>query len=257
MSHHLVETRDLCFSYPDCPPALKDVTLRITHGEAVAVIGGNGAGKSTLLLHFNGLLEPSSGQVRVGDIPVTPQTAARIRESVGMVFQQADDQLFMPTVREDVAFGPVNMGLPRDETDRRVEQALRSVRAEALADKMTHRLSGGEKRAVAIATVLSMSPDILVLDEPSANLDPSSRRSLIRLLKQFDHTKIIATHDLDMVMELCTRCIVMKDGVIIADAPTEDIFADEALLQEARLEQPPEYKLAHLTQTQAGRRAET
>ena len=176
MSHHLVETIDLCFSYPDSPPALNGVSLRITHGESVAVVGGNGAGKSTLLLHLNGLLTPSSGQVRVGDIPVTPKTVARVRESVGMVFQQAEDQLFMPTVREDVAFGPLNMGLPPEEIRRRVEQALRNVHAEALADKMTHHLSGGEKRAVSIATVLSMSPDILVLDEPVDGLDPVMRR---------------------------------------------------------------------------------
>ena len=229
MSHHLVETIDLCFSYPDSPPALNRVSLRITHGESVAVVGGNGAGKSTLLLHLNGLLEPSSGQVRVGDIPVTPKTVARVRESVGMVFQQADDQLFMPTVREDVAFGPLNMGLPPEEVSRRVRQALRDVHAEALADKMTHHLSGGEKRAVSIATVLSMTP--------------ASRRTLISLLRQFSHTKIIATHDLDMVMDLCTRCIVMKDGSILADAPVPDIFADCALLEEARLEQPLSYRL--------------
>ena len=236
MSHHLVETIDLCFSYPDSPPALNGVSLRITHGESVAVVGGNGAGKSTLLLHLNGLLPPSSGQVRVGDIPVTPKTVARVRESVGMVFQQAEDQLFMPTVREDVAFGPLNMGFPPEEIRRRVEQALRNVHAEALADKMTHHLSGGEKRAVSIATVLSMSPDILVLD-------PASRRTLISLLRQFTHTKIIATHDLDMVMDLCTRCIVMKDGSILADAPVPDIFADRSLLEEARLEQPLSYLL--------------
>ena len=228
MSHHLVETIDLCFSYPDSPPALNGVTMRITHGESVALVGGNGAGKSTLLLHLNGLLTPSSGQVRVGDIPVTPKTAARVRESVGMVFQQADDQLFMPTVREDVAFGPLNMGLPQEEIDRRVAQALRDVNAAALADKMTHHLSGGEKRAVS-----------------SANLDPASRRTLINLLRRFSHTKIIATHDLDMVMDLCTRCIVMKDGSILADAPVPDIFADCALLEEARLEQPLSYCLRH------------
>ena len=240
MSHHLVETIDLCFSYPDSPPALNGVSLRITHGESVAVVGGNGAGKSTLLLHLNGLLPPSSGQVRVGDIPVTPKTVARVRESVGMVFQQAEDQLFMPTVREDVA---ERLAAAAEAVRRRVEQALRNVHAEALADKMTHHLSGGEKRAVSIATVLSMSPDILVLDEPSANLDPASRRTLISLLRQFTHTKIIATHDLYMVMDLCTRCIVMKDGSILADAPVPDIFADRSLLEEARLEQPLSYLL--------------
>lgn len=243
MSHHLVETIDLCFSYPDSPPALNRVSLRITHGESVAVVGGNGAGKSTLLLHLNGLLEPSSGQVRVGDIPVTPKTVARVRESVGMVFQQADDQLFMPTVREDVAFGPLNMGLPPEEVSRRVRpgSAGRPCGNPGGQDDPPPFRRG--KRAVSIATVLSMTPDILVLDEPSANLDPASRRTLISLLLQFSHTKIIATHDLDMVMDLCTRCIVMKDGSILADAPVPDIFADCALLEEARLEQPLSYRL--------------
>ena len=242
MSHHLVETIDLCFSYPDSPPALNGVSLRITHGESVAVVGGNGAGKSTLLNTMT-----QSHVLTANKLFATLDTTTRRmrfpRESVGMVFQQAEDQLFMPTVREDVAFGPLNMGLPPEEIRRRVEQALREVHAEALADKMTHHLSGGEKRAVSIATVLSMSPDILVLDEPSANLDPASRRTLISLLRQFTHTKIIATHDLDMVMDLCTRCIVMKDGSILADAPVPDIFADRSLLEEARLEQPLSYLL--------------
>ena len=151
---------------------LRDIDFSVNPGDVTSIIGASGSGKSTLLLHLNGLLTPSSGQVRVGDIPVTPKTVARVRESVGMVFQQAEDQLFMPTVREDVAFGPLNMGLPPEEIRRRVEQALRDVHAEALADKMTHHLSGGEKRAVSIATVLSMNPDILVLDEPSANPPP-------------------------------------------------------------------------------------
>lgn len=227
----------------DSPPALNGVSLRITHGESVAVVGGNGAGKSTLLLHLNGLLPPSSGQVRVGDIPVTPKTVARVRESVGMVFQQAEDQLFMPTVREDVAFGPLNMGFPPEEIRRRVEQALRNVHAGSPGRQNDPPSFRRGKTAVSIATVLSMSPDILVLDEPSANLDPASRRTLISLLRQFTHTKIIATHDLDMVMDLCTRCIVMKDGSILADAPVPDIFADRSLLEEARLEQPLSYLL--------------
>ena len=239
---NIIETQNLTKNYGDFT-AVSHLNLHIRKGSVYGFLGPNGAGKSTLLLHLNGLLEPSSGQVRVGDIPVTPKTVARVRESVGMVFQQADDQLFMPTVREDVAFGPLNMGLPPEEVSRRVRQALRDVHAETLADKMTHHLSGGEKRAVSIATVLSMTPDILVLDEPSANLDPASRRTLISLLLQFSHTKIIATHDLDMVMDLCTRCIVMKDGSILADAPVPDIFADCALLEEARLEQPLSYRL--------------
>lgn len=226
-------------------PALNGVTMRITHGESVALVGGNGAGKSTLLLHLNGLLTPSSGQVRVGDIPVTPKTAARVRESVGMVFQQADDQLFMPTVREDVAFGPLNMGLPQEEIDRRVAQALQDVNAAALADKMTHHLSGGEKRAVSIATVLSMSPDILVLDEPSANLDPASRRTLINLLRRFSHTKIIATHDLDMVMDLCTRCIVRKTAPSWRTLLCRTSLRTVPCWRKPCLEQPLSYCLRH------------
>ncbi|UQT43275.1 cobalt ABC transporter ATP-binding protein [Akkermansia muciniphila] len=188
------------------------------------------------------MLTPSSGQVRVGDIPVTPKTVARVRESVGMVFQQAEDQLFMPTVREDVAFGPLNMGLPGGNPPPRGTGPAGCSRGSPgrQNDPSPFRR---EKRAVSIATVLSMSPDILVLDEPSANLDPASRRTLISLLRQFTHTKIIATHDLDMVMDLCTRCIVMKDGSILADAPVPDIFADRSLLEEARLEQPLSYLL--------------
>lgn len=226
-------------------PALNGVTMRITHGESVALVGGNGAGKSTLLLHLNGLLTPSSGQVRVGDIPVTPKTAARVRESVGMVFQQADDQLFMPTVREDVAFGPLNMGLPQEEIDRRVAQALRDVNAAALADKMTHHLSGGEKRAVSIATVLSMSPDILVLDEPQRQsgpgLPPHAHQPAAPVLPHQNHRHPRSGHGHGPVHPR----IVMKDGSILADAPVPDIFADCALLEEARLEQPLSYCLRH------------
>ena len=171
MSHHLVETIDLCFSYPDSPPALNGVSLRITHGESVAVVGGNGAGKSTLLLHLNGLLTPSSGQVRVGDIPVTPKTVARVRESVGMVFQQAEDQLFMPTVREDVAFGPLNMGLPPEEIRRRVEQALRDVHAEALADKMTQSPISPRNF---VSTIAGTSPNISPLSVKLGSESPIS-----------------------------------------------------------------------------------
>ena len=245
MSHHYLRFDDVHYRYPNGYEALCGVSFRITHGEKVALVGANGAGKSTLLLHTNGLLMPSQGGVVLGGIALTRRTLPLVRQSVGLVFQDSDNQLFMPTVREDVAFGPLNMGLPQEEIDRRVAQALQDVNAAALADKMTHHLSGGEKRAVSIATVLSMSPDILVLDEPSANLDPASRRTLINLLRRFSHTKIIATHDLDMVMDLCSRCIVMKDGSILADAPVPDIFADCALLEEARLEQPLSYCLRH------------
>jgi cobalt/nickel transport system ATP-binding protein len=236
MSHHIVEVVDLRYSYPDGTKALKGLSFRITHGESVAVVGANGAGKSTLLLHLNGFLTPQHGTVRIGDYPLTKDTLQEIRRTVGMVFQDADDQLFMPTVHEDVAFGPLNLGLPHQEVESRVTAALERVGAGALKNRAPYHLSGGEKRAVAIATVLAMSPDILVMDEPSSNLDPAARRRLINLLKSFQHTKIIATHDLDMVMDLCQRTIVFHHGKIAADGPTEEIFRDEALLEACGLE---------------------
>lgn len=238
MSHHLVEVRDLRFAYPDGTEALSGVSLRVHHGESVAIVGANGAGKSTLLLHLNGCLAPRQGMVRVGDIPLTEKTLADVRRTVGMVFQDPDDQLFMPTVYDDVAFGPLNMGLPFEDVDARVGSALATVGASHLAKRPPYRLSGGEKRLVAIATVLAMSPDILVLDEPTSNLDPRARRDLITLLKSFEHTKIIATHDLDMVMDLCGRTIVMHQGHVLADGPSTEIFTDDALLEAGRLERP-------------------
>ena len=176
--------------------------------------------------------------MRIGDFPLTEKTLPDVRRTVGMVFQDPDDQLFMPTVYDDVAFGPLNLGLPFDEVDARVRSALATVGGEHLSRRPPYRLSGGEKRAVAIATVLSMSPNILVLDEPTSNLDPRARRNLINLLHGFEHTKIIATHDLDMVMDLCGRTIVMHRGHILADGPTRDIFADDRLLDEGHLERP-------------------
>ena len=238
MSHHLVEVRDLRFAYPDGTEALSGVSLRVHHGESVAIVGANGAGKSTLLLHLNGCLAPRQGMVRVGDIPLTEKTLADVRRTVGMVFQDPDDQLFMPTVYDDVAFGPLNMGLPFEDVDARVGSALATVGASHLAKRPPYRLSGGEKRLVAIATVLAMSPDILVLDEPTSNLDPRARRDLITLLKSFEHTKIIATHDLDMVMDLCGRTIVMHQGHVLVDGPSTEIFTDDALLEAGRLERP-------------------
>lgn len=238
MSHHIVEVKDLRYAYPDGTEALAGVSFRITHGESVALVGANGAGKSTLLMHLNGCLTPKAGEVRVGEIPITPKTLPNIRRTVGMVFQDPDDQLFMPTVYDDVAFGPLNLGLPPQEVDARVHEALATVGGEDLAKRPPHKLSGGEKRIVAIATVLAMSPSILVLDEPSSNLDPRSRRALIKLLATFEHTKIIASHDLDMVLELCGRTMVMHRGAIQADGPTRDIFADDGLLEENHLERP-------------------
>lgn len=238
MSHHLVEVRDLWFSYPDGTEALKGVSFSITHGAAVAIIGSNGAGKSTLLQHLNGYLMPVKGEVRVGDYPLTPETVGSVRRSVGMVFQDADDQLFMPTVFEDVAFGPLNMGLPESEVEKRVSEALERVGMTHLRERPPYKLSAGEKRAVAIASVLAMLPDVLVMDEPSSNLDPRGRRRLIELLKSFEHTRIIATHDLELVVELCPRVIVMDHGSIIADGPALKLLSDELLMTAHGLEVP-------------------
>ena len=238
MSHHIVEAKNLQHVYPDGTIAIKDVSFHITHGESVAIIGANGAGKSTLLQHLNGCLEATSGHIRIGDTPLTKGTLPDIRRTVGMVFQYPDDQLFMPTVFEDVAFGPLNQGLSGSDVDRRVTEALAQVGAAHLRAKPPYHLSGGEKKQVAIATVLAMSPDILVMDEPTSGLDPFARRQLLSLLREFKHTKIFTSHDLDMVLDLCERTIVMHDGMIMADGPTDEIFKNDALLTACRLERP-------------------
>jgi cobalt/nickel transport system ATP-binding protein len=238
MSHHIVEAAALSYLYPDGTPGLDGVSFRIEHGESVAIVGANGAGKSTLLLHLTGCLMPTGGALRVGDYPLTPKTLDAVRRSVGMVFQDPDDQLFMPTVFDDVAFGPLNLGLPKDEVEARVTRALETVGAAHLKDRPPYRLSGGEKRAVAIATVLSMSPDILVLDEPTASLDPKSRRKLIDLLGAFTHTKIVATHDLDLALDLCERTIVLANGRVAADGKTAELMRDRGLLDASHLEMP-------------------
>jgi cobalt/nickel transport system ATP-binding protein len=238
MSHHIVEARDLHYTYPDGTRGIQGIAFRITHGESVAIVGANGAGKSTLLLHLNGYLLPQQGTVRIGDYPLTKANLKAVRRTVGMVFQDPDDQLFMPTVFDDVAFGPLNLGLPPEEVEVVVMQALERVGVPHLKDRPPYRLSGGEKRAVAIASVLSMAPDILVMDEPTSQLDPRSRRRLIEQLKTFEHTKIIATHDLDMAVDVCPRTIVLHAGCIKADGASLDLLQDEDLLEACGLEKP-------------------
>jgi cobalt/nickel transport system ATP-binding protein len=238
MSHHIVEANDLHYTYPEGTVGLSGVSFRITHGESVALVGENGAGKSTLLLHLNGFLSAAKGEVRVGGYPLNSKNLNAVRRAVGMVFQNPDDQLFMPTVFDDVAFGPLNLGLADTEVEARVLQALDTVGAVHLKKRPPYKLSQGEKRSVAIATVLAMSPDILVMDEPSSSLDPMSRSRLIALLKTFRHTKIIATHDLDMAMDLCERTIVLHRGKITADGPTLKLFQDDDLLHRSSLEKP-------------------
>lgn len=238
MSHHYLHFDDVHYSYPNGYEALRGVSFRITHGEKVALVGANGAGKSTLLLHTNGLLMPQRGSVVMGGITLTPKTLALVRQSVGLVFQDPDNQLFMPTVEEDVAFGPANMRLEAEEIERRVVRALGAVGALHLRKMAPYRLSGGQKKSVSIATVLAMEPSVLVMDEPSANLDPRARRQTIDLIRQFSHTTLIATHDMEMVAELCDRTLVMKAGRIVADGPTHRIFSNPELLEECGLEQP-------------------
>ena len=245
MSHHIVEVKNLEFTYPDGTEALKGVSFRLTHGECVAIIGGNGAGKSTVLQHLNGYLMPGRGEVRVGDFSLTRETAPAVRRSVGMVFQDPDDQLFMPTVFEDVAFGSMNLGLSAGEVEARVLAALERVGMAHLRDRPPYKLSAGEKRSVAIATVLAVLPDVLVMDEPSSNLDPRGRRRLIELLRTFEHTRIIATHDLEMVVEICPRVIVLDHGQVVADGPTAEILGDEALMLRHGLEKPHSLRHRH------------
>ena len=243
MSHHYLRFDDVHYRYPNGYEALCGVSFCITHGEKVALVGANGAGKSTLLLHTNGLLIPSQGEVVMGGIKLTRRTLPLVRQSVGLVFQDSDNQLFMPTVEEDVAFGPSNMRLEPEEIRRRVTEALDAVGALHLRGASPFRLSGGQKKRVAIATVLSMEPSVLVMDEPTSNLDPRARRQIIDLIRRFGHTTLIATHDMEMVLDLCDRTIVMKQGRIVAAGSTRHVFGDLALLEECGLEQPCELRM--------------
>jgi cobalt/nickel transport system ATP-binding protein len=232
----LIEVQDLSFAYPDGHVALARVSLSVAEGEKVALVGPNGAGKSTLMLQLNGILRPMTGAVRVLSLEVRDGNLPRVRSAVGLVFQDPDDQLFSPTVFDDVAFGPIYQRLPPAEVSARVQQALEAVQMGHMARRISHHLSTGEKKRIAIATVLAMSPAILVLDEPSAGLDPRSRRGLIQLLRELPQTMLVATHDLRLVAELLPRTIVMDEGAVVADGPTTQILADEALLAAHGLE---------------------
>ncbi|GAB3275884.1 ABC transporter ATP-binding protein [Actinocorallia lasiicapitis] len=236
-----LEISELAFAYPDGTQALFGVDARIGRGERVALLGPNGAGKTTLVLHLNGILSGGSGSVTVAGLPVDPRDKKSLREirrRVGVVFQDPDDQLFMPTVAEDVAFGPANLGLRGAELERRVASALERVGMAHVADRAPQHLSFGQRRRVAVATVLAMEPEILVLDEPSSNLDPASRRELAEILLSLDVTILMVTHDLPYAAQLCPRSLVMSGGIIAADGKTRDLLADEALLARHRLELP-------------------
>ncbi|MFZ5856645.1 MAG: energy-coupling factor ABC transporter ATP-binding protein [Chloroflexota bacterium] len=233
----VLRVRDLHFAYPDGHAALRGVSLKMCEGDKAALVGPNGAGKSTLMLHLNGILE-GNGEIEVGGMRLTRDNLPVIRSMVGLVFQNPDDQLFSPTVFEDVAFGPLHMGLPEDEVRARVTEALAAVRMSAYTERLSHHLSVGEKKRIAIATVLSMRPSILILDEPSAGLDPRARRTLIHLLRDLPITMLVSTHDMALVKELFPRTIVMDDGLIVADGLTMEILDDEKLLEAHGLEKP-------------------
>lgn len=238
MSGSITSFNDVFFAYPDGKQALRGISFDICRGESVGIVGENGAGKSTLLRLLAGLLIPQKGVIRVGDTPVTKKNLPAVRRRLGFTFQEPDDQLFMTSVYDDVAFGPRNYGLDEKEVEKRVIKALDTVGGLHMMERAPYKLSGGEKRAAAIAAVLSMEPEILVLDEPTASLDPKARRRLIKLLASFSHTKIIATHDLDMVLELCGRIVVLNGGKVACDGAAAVILSDDALLEQCGLERP-------------------
>jgi len=230
-----LEIHQLSFAYPDGRAALQEIELCLHPGEQVALVGPNGAGKSTLLLHLNGILR-GQGRVAINGLPLTGANLPLIRARVGLVFQAPDDQLFSPTVFEDVAFGPLYQGCAKDEVHQRVHTALEAVGMRGYEDRLSHHLSLGEKKRIAIASVLSMQPDILALDEPTAGLDPRARRGLIHLLEELPQTLLIATHDMRLVRDLLPRMVVMDEGRIVADGPTHKLLSDQALLDSHGLE---------------------
>ncbi len=234
----MLTVQRLSYRYPDGTPALHDINLQIAAGEKVALLGPNGAGKSTLLLHLNGVLRGQDGSVVIDGLTVNDQHIRTVRARVGMVFQDPDDQLFSPTVFDDVAFGPIHMGLQRAEVEARVERALAQVGMAGNEQRMPHHMSLGQRKRVAIATVLSMSPTLLALDEPSAGLDPRARRGLIELLQELPLAMLVSTHDMRMVAEVFPRTIVLSQGRIVADAATTTLLADVDLLERYGLERP-------------------
>ena len=242
-----IRIRDLTYAYPDGHRALFSVSLDVARGERIAILGPNGAGKTTLALHLNGIFLPQQGTVEVAGLALERSNLAQIRRRVGVVFQDPDDQLFMPSVREDVAFGPANLGRRGRELDADVAAALSAVRLEAYSERPPHHLSFGQKRRAALATILSMHPDIVVLDEPTSNLDPAGRRELADVLDGLDATIVVITHDLPYALQMCERSIVMDGGVIVADGATRDVLSNEGLMTAHRLELPygfdPSFKL--------------
>ena len=233
-----IRVTGLSYTYPDGTRAVQDVSLQVAAGEAVALLGANGAGKTTLVLHLNGLLTPQTGSVHISGVPVGRRMLPEVRRRVGLVFQDPDDQLFMPTVFDDVAFGPRNAGLDESEVRDRVAAALAEVGMQEVADRPPHHLSLGQRRRVAIATVLASRPDVLVLDEPSSNLDPVARRELAEILAGLDCAVLLVTHDLPFAWQLCPRSVAMSAGEVVADGPTAEVLGDAEVMARCRLELP-------------------
>ena len=233
-----IEVSHLHYTYPDGTEALRGIELTVEAGEKVALVGPNGAGKSTFLLHLNGILGGGHGSVVIDGTTVEPATVKRIRSAVGLVFQDPDDQLFSPTVREDVAFGPIHMGVPGHELHHRVERALDAVGMSGFEARVPHHLSLGQRKRIAVATVLSMDPAVLVFDEPTAGLDPRGRRELMAVMASRPETLLVSTHDLAMVAETLPRTVILDDGAVVADGPSSELLHDEALLEAHGLESP-------------------
>lgn len=231
----MLNIQDLSVTYPDGTEALRHVSLKLSPGETCGLIGGNGAGKTTLLMALVGLVQ-SQGSVRVGDTELTPKTLSKLRQQVGVVFQNPDDQLFLPTVYQNVAFGLQNMGLPEQQVRQRSDKTLELLGISALRDRQAQRLSGGEKRMAALATVLAMEPKLLLLDEPTAFLDPKARRRLITVMQQLPQTMLVATHDLTFALETCRRCVVLNKGALFADGVSEELLFDEKTMEDGGVE---------------------
>ena len=246
MNEHYLSVDNLSFEYPDGYRALSNVNLSLSKGERLGVLGPNGAGKTTLILHLNGILGELKGDIKLNEISYTEENISQIRKSVGLVFQDPDDQLFMPTVLEDVMFGPKNFGFNEKQVKENSIKALEQVKMLEFIDKPPHHLSFGQKRKVAIASVLASEPELLVLDEPSSNLDPASRRELIDILKNLEVSIILVTHDLPMALEICGRSIILNNGKVTADTDTYKILKDEKTMSDNRLELPFGFALHHL-----------
>ena len=241
-----LQINDLNFSYPDGYEALKNINLEINKGDTLGVLGPNGAGKTTFILHLNGILGNLDDSIYINNLSINEDNLKKIREKVGIVFQDPDDQLFMPTVLEDVMFGPKNFGYTNEEAESKAIEALEKVKMKEFLNKPPHHLSFGQKRKVAIASVIAINPELIVLDEPSSNLDPASRRELIEILKNLDVTIILVTHDLPMALEICDESIILNNGEIKTRDKTYSILTNEKIMKENRLELPFGFALHHL-----------